>query len=92
MNMTSKIALILKITQEEPERESLKTYLYPGLKRCESELSDLTIKYEVSPIKNFETEYKRVNMGEEGTWRDFFRMDHLDAEIKSIRAASGDIR
>jgi hypothetical protein len=41
MNAIPKIAPILKITQEELERENLETYLHIRLKRCESELFNL---------------------------------------------------
>ena len=92
MNAISKIAPILKITQEELERESLKTYLHIRLKRCESELFNLVRKYGVSSVEDFEEAYKRGTIEEEGTWEDFFRMDHLEAERESIRAASGVIR
>ena len=92
MNAISKIAPILKITQEELEGESLKTYLHIRLKRCESELFNLARKYGVSSIEDFEEEYKRGNIEEEGTWEDFFRLDHLEAERESIREALGEIR
>ena len=92
MNATAKISTILKITQEELERESLKTYLHTRLRRCESELFNLARKYGVSSIEDFEEEYKRGNIEEEGTWGDFFRLDHLEAERESIRGALGEIR
>ena len=92
MNAIPKIAPILKITQEELERESLKTYLHIRLKRCESELFNLAKKYGVLSIEDFEEGYKRGNIAEEGTWWDFFRLDHLEAEIESIREALGAIR
>ena len=92
MNTIPKITQILRITQEELERESLETYLYIRLKRCESELFNLARKYGVSSIEDFEEEYKKGNIGEEGTWEDFFRLDHLEAKRESIRAALGEIR
>ncbi len=92
MNAIPKIAPILKITQEELERASLETYLHIRLKRCESELFNLARKYGVSSIEDFEEEYKRGTIEEEGTWEDFFRLDHLEAERESIREALGAIR
>jgi len=53
MNAIPKIAPILKITQEELERESIETYLHIRLKRCESELFNLTRKYGFSSIEDF---------------------------------------
>ncbi|RZN32651.1 MAG: hypothetical protein EF813_11675 [Methanosarcinales archaeon] len=92
MNAIPKIAPILKITPEELERESIETYLHIRLKRCESELFNLARKYGVSSIEDFEEGYKRGNIEEEGTWEDFFRLDHLEAERGSIREALGAIR
>lgn len=92
MNAIPEIAPILRITQEELERESLETYLHIRLKRCESELFNLARKYGVSSIEDFEEEYKRGNIEEERTWGDFFRLDHLEAERESIREALGEIR
>ncbi len=92
MNSIPKIAPILKITPEKLERESLETYLHIRLKRCESELFNLARKYGVSSIEDFEEKYKRGTIEEEGTWEDFFRLDHLEAERDSIREALGAIR
>ncbi|MEA3281300.1 MAG: hypothetical protein U9Q68_01895 [Euryarchaeota archaeon] len=92
MNAIPKIAPILRITQEELERESIGTYLHIRLKRCESELFNLAKKYGVSSIEDFEGVYKRGNIEEEGTWEDFFRMDHLEAKRESIREALWEIR
>jgi hypothetical protein len=87
MNAIPKIAPILQITPEELERESLETYLHIRLKRCESELFNLTRKYGVSSIEDFEEDYRRGSIEEEGTWEDFFRLDHLEAKRESLKNA-----
>ena len=92
MNALPKIAPILKITQEELERENIETYLHIRLKRCESELFNLARKCGVSSSEDFEEGYKSGNIAEERTWEDFFRPDHLEAERESIREALGDVR
>ena len=92
MNTIPKIAPILRITQKELEGASLETHLHIRLKRCESELFNLARKYGVSSIEDFEEKYRSGNIAEEGTWEDFFRLDHLEAERESIRAAVGVIR
>ncbi|PXF58178.1 MAG: hypothetical protein C4B59_13850 [Candidatus Methanogaster sp.] len=92
MNAIPKIAPILRITPEELERESLKTYLHIRLKHCESELYNLARKYGVSSIEDFEEGYKRGTIAEERTWEDFFRLDHLEAERESIRGELEDIQ
>ena len=92
MNAILKISPILNITPEELESASLKTYLHIRLKRCESEIFNLTRKYGVSSIEDFEEEYKRGNIEEERTREDFFRLEHLESERESIRAALGVIK
>jgi len=67
MNAIPNIAPILNTTPEELESESIETYLHIRLKRCESELFNLARKYGVSSIEDFEEEYKRGTIAEEGT-------------------------
>ena len=92
MNAIPKVAPILQIPQEEPERKNLETYLHIRLEHCESELFNLARKYGVSSIEGFEEEYKRGNIKEEETWEDFFRLDHLEAKRESLRNALETIR
>jgi hypothetical protein len=92
MNAILKIAPILNLTPEELERESLETYLHIRLKRCESELFNLARKYGVSSIEDFEEGYKRGNIGEERTWEDFFRLDHLESKRESLKKVSEEIQ
>ena len=87
MNAIPKIAPILQITPEELERESLETYLHIRLKRCESELFNLTRKYGVSSIEDFGKEYRIGTIEEDGTWEDFLRLDHLESERESLKNA-----
>lgn len=35
----------------------------------------------------FEERYKKGEMVEEGTWKDFFRLDHLEAEREAVKRA-----
>jgi hypothetical protein len=92
MTATAKIAPILKITPEELERKSLEAYLHIRLKRCKSELFNLTRNYGVSSIEDFEEDYRIGNIDEEGTREDFFRLDHLEAKRESLKNALEIIR
>lgn len=91
MNMIAKIAPILNTTQKEQGSKS-RTCLHIESKHCESEMLNLARKYGVSSIEDFEEEYKRGNIAEDGTWEDFFRLDHLEAERESIRSELEEIR
>jgi len=73
--------------KENLEKESLKTYLHVKLRRCESEIFNIAKKYGISSIEEFEERYKKGEIEEEGTWEDFFKLDHLEAEKESIKKA-----
>lgn len=87
MKAISKISSILNISQEELEKESIKTYLHIKLRRCESEIFNIVKKYGISSIEEFEERYKNGDIEEEGTWEDFFKLDHLESERESIKKA-----
>jgi hypothetical protein len=54
---------------------------------CESEIFNIAKKYGISSIDEFEEQYKKGEIEEEGTWEDFFKLDSLEAEKKSIKKA-----
>ena len=49
--------------------------------------SILQKKYGISSIEEFEDLYKKGEIEEEGTWEEFFRLDHLEAEKEAIKKA-----
>ena len=87
MSAIPKISSILNIGQEDLEKESLRTYLHVKLRHCESEIFKLAKKYGIASIEEFEDRYKKGEIEEEGTWEDFFRLDHLEAEKEEIKKA-----
>jgi len=87
MGAIPKISSILNIGQEDLEKESLRTYLHIKLRRCESEIFNIAKKYGISSIEEFEERYEKGEIEEEGTWEDFFKLDHLEAEKESIKKA-----
>ncbi len=87
MSAIPKISSILNIGQEDLEKESLKTYLHIKLRRCESEIFNIAKKYGISSIEEFEERYKKGEIEEEGSWEDFFKLDHLEAEKETIKKA-----
>ncbi len=87
MKAIPKVSSILKIGQEELEKESVKAYLHIKLRHCESEIFNIAKKYGISSIEEFEERYKKGEIEEEGTWEDFFRLDHLEAEREAVKRA-----
>jgi len=87
MSTIPKISSMLNISQEHLEKESVKTYLHVRLVHCESEIFNIAKKYGISSIEEFEDRYKKGEIEEEGTWEEFFRLDHLEAEKEAIKKA-----
>ncbi|MCE8429899.1 MAG: hypothetical protein J5U19_16120 [Candidatus Methanoperedens sp.] len=87
LDIIPKISFILKVDREKLERDSMKTYLHIKLMRCEAEIFNLAKKYGISSVEDFENKYTRGELEEEGTWEDFFKLDHLEAEKDSLKKA-----
>ncbi|MCK4397519.1 MAG: hypothetical protein KAV25_00835 [Methanophagales archaeon] len=87
MSAIPKISSMLNMGKENLEKESLKTYLHVKLRRCESEIFNIAKKYGILSIEEFEDRYKKGEIEEEGTWEDFFKLDHLEAEKETIKKA-----
>ncbi|MCX9015019.1 MAG: hypothetical protein OIN89_09580 [Candidatus Methanoperedens sp.] len=89
LDIIPKISFILKIDREKLERDSMKTYLHIKLMRCEAEIFNLAKKYGIVSVEDFEKLYTKGELEEEGTWEDFFKLDHLEAEKDSLKKALG---
>ncbi len=87
MSAIPKISSMLNMGKENLEKESLKTYLHIKLRHCESEIFNIAKKYGIFSIEEFEDRYKKGEIEEEGTWEDFFKLDHLEAEKETIKKA-----
>lgn len=82
-----KISFILKVDREKLERDSMRTYLHIKLMRCEAQIFNLEKKYGISSVEDFENLYTSGKLEEDGTWEDFFKLDHLEAEKDSLKKA-----
>ena len=91
MKAIPKISSPLNMGQEELEKESVKAYLHIKLRHGESEMFNIAKKYEISSIEEFEGRYKKGEIEEEGTWEDFFRLDHFEAEREAVKRASEEL-
>ena len=83
----AEIASILQMPVAELERESLRVYLQKRLAEIQASLDELKQRYRVTTSEQMETLYREGKLGEENSWQDFFRFDHLEDERDSLQRA-----
>jgi len=77
---------VSKATGEVKEKimaKGIVEYLKSSLREVNAEIIELCNRYGVVSARDMEEKYKRGELEEEGTWRDFFRLSHLE-ERKEI--------
>ena len=77
---------VSKATGEVKEKiiaKGIIEYLKSNLREVNAKIIELCNKYGVTSAKEMEEKYKRGELEEENTWRDFFRLSHLE-ERKQI--------
>ncbi|RLG06854.1 MAG: hypothetical protein DRN65_04510 [Thaumarchaeota archaeon] len=77
---------VSKATGEVKEKiiaKGIMEYLKSNLREVNAKIIELCNKYGVASAKEMEEKYKRGELEEENTWRDFFRLSHLE-ERKQI--------
>ena len=75
-----------KATGEVKEKimaKGIVEYLRFGLREVNAEIIELCNRYGVASAKDMEEKYERGELEEEDTWRDFFKLSHLE-ERKEI--------
>ena len=68
-------------------KESLKAFLERKLREIKTEVFRLTGKYSISSVEELEELYKKGEIEEKGSWRDYQKLDHLEykkAEIEKF--------
>ncbi|WDN90760.1 hypothetical protein BuS5_03731 [Desulfosarcina sp. BuS5] len=68
-------------------KESLKIFLERKLREIKTEVFRLSGKYRVSSVKEMEELYKKGEIEEKDSWRDYQKLDHLEykkAEIEKL--------
>jgi len=73
------IAARLNISERELERESMRVYLRHRLHEVQADIIHLCNKHGVRSAEEMEARYREGALPEAGTWEDFFRLDHLEA-------------
>jgi len=78
---------VAKATGEVKEKIMAKgviEYLKSSLREVNAAIIELSNKYGVSSAKDMEEKYKRGELEEEDTWRDFFRLSHLEERKENL--------
>ena len=72
---------VSKATGEVKEKIMAKgvvEYLKSKLREVNAEIIEVCNKYHVASAKAMEEKYERGELEEDGSWRDFFRLSHLE--------------
>jgi len=64
--------------REEILAKGVVEYLKSKLREVNAEAIEICSKYGVASVKDMEKKYERGELEEEGSWRDFFRLSHLE--------------
>lgn len=78
---------MLDLDTDTLEREAVRVYLHQQLRQREAELFKVGQKYGVKTADDLENLFKKDKVEEKNGREDYFRLDHLEAEIESIRKA-----
>lgn len=81
------IASQLEMDRDKLLSESLRAYLQLLLRRTEAEMFKLKTKYGVKTAAEMDDLYRQGVLEEEGSWEDFFKLDHLEYRHKKILQA-----
>lgn len=87
INLVDRVAEQLEVDAEELLRASLESYLKAQLRRIETDITALQIQYQVASAKEIDQRYSGGTLPEEGTWEDYFRLDHLEYRRRKIQEA-----
>ena len=83
----SEVLSLLDLDMDTLEQEAVRVYLHQQLRQREVELFKVGRKYGVKTADDLENLFKKNRVEEKDDWEDYFRLDHLEAEIESIKKA-----
>jgi len=79
------VAAKLQISPQELERESLRLFLRHRLRLVESQLMNLSRKYGVQTIAEFDRRVQDGQIHEGDAFEDYFEFDNLEAQRDTLR-------
>lgn len=85
--MYESIALRLRLSPRELERESLRLFLRHQLRRIESQLLSLAHRYGVHTVTEFDRLVQSGQVHEAEAFEDYFEFDNLEAERDTLLEA-----
>ena len=80
----TKVASKLRLSPQELKRRSLEAYFQQELRQIQAEILRICNQYDVTGEDGMLARYQSGELPEEGTWEDFFRLDHLEARRKEL--------
>ncbi|MCK4423243.1 MAG: hypothetical protein KAV18_04150 [Candidatus Omnitrophica bacterium] len=78
---------MLDLDVDTLEREAVRVYLHQQLRQREVELFKIAQKYGIKSADNLEDLFKNDKIDEKDGREDYFKLDHFEAEIESIKKA-----
>ena len=85
MNLVESVAKELNVPSHELMQKSLKTYLEQRLVLVESELFLIGKQFGVKDVFELDQKIQEGQFGENETYDDFFRFDHLQTEREKLQ-------
>ncbi|MCK4353527.1 hypothetical protein KAW65_09000 [candidate division WOR-3 bacterium] len=83
----SDIARGLEIPPDIFLSEAVESFLKKELRKVQAEIYHLCGKYEVNKSSDIDEKYRKGELKEEGSWEDYFKLDHLEYRRKQILSA-----
>lgn len=83
----SEVLSLLNLNFDELEREGIKSYLHLQLRERKIELFKIAQKHGIKTADDLEYLFKKGKIEEKEGWEDYFKLDHIEAEIETIEKA-----
>jgi len=79
--LVERVAQAMGVDKEEVVLKSVNELILSELRRLYSESISVKQRYGVASSKEFDDLYREGRLDEEDTWRDYFRLSHLEERI-----------
>ncbi|MGC9523725.1 MAG: hypothetical protein ACP5HG_17875 [Anaerolineae bacterium] len=83
--LLEKVAETLCISEEDALREGLRTLLARKLREVQSDIFEITGRYDVGSVEEMEARYREGTLEEATTWRDLQTLDRLEYQRDRLR-------
>ncbi len=83
-DMINSISVNMGIPKKDIIKEGIIAFLEKKLKEIKSEIYEISSKYHVNSIREFDELYKKGLIEEKLSWRDYQKLDHLEFKKEQI--------